>query len=158
MTKKNWILISIVSLYSCGEEGGDSKILSIRNGRTLPTLNITFEFDDGKSSSSSLMQNNERDNDISMLYNPELGRYTYLNLPVRKVYFNKADYLIFTENKVLYKNIGQNETILINNYNQLTWSLSSTIDFNGIAGGPPVVLETVRDSNSKKIIKIKPYF
>jgi len=158
MKKNFWTLISIVSLYSCTDDSEYEKILSIRNGRSLPTLNVTFEFDDGKSSSKSLLQNNEHDNDVSMIYKPSLGRYTYLGSPVKKVYFSTADYLIFTETKVLYKSVGQSETTLINNYNQTNWSLSSTIDFNGIAGGPPVVLETIRDSNNKKVIKIKPYY
>jgi hypothetical protein len=157
MKKLFWIIIPMISLYSCTDATIDEQTLVIRNSRALPSILLTFQYDEGKEYTQELHSNSDHESDIILSYNPSLGRYTYLGSPVKKLYLNKSDYILFSENNVIYKDDGQKESTLIRNYNQPTFSLSNTIDFNGIGGGFPVFLETTKDNLGRKVIRIKLY-
>jgi hypothetical protein len=157
MKKLFWIIIPMISLWSCTDDSLREQTLIIRNARGLPPLSLTFQYDDGTEYSQDLPSNSDHDSDIALTFNPSLGRYTYLGTPVKKLYLNKSDYIFFSENNIIYKDYGEKESTLIANFNKPNWSLSNTIDFNGIGGGFPVVLETIRDNLGRKIIRIRVY-
>ncbi|MCS3530139.1 hypothetical protein [Chryseobacterium sp. JUb7] len=158
MKKKIWILASAVFLTSCSQESIDETKLLIQNGKSSPTLYLTLELEDRKTYDKTLWLNKDRDNGIELLYKPDIRKYTYLGSPIKKIHLGKKNYILFKEDNIVYAaGTGQIESVLIRNYNTSTWGLSNTTDFNGIDGGGPIFIETFRDMNQKKIIKIRPY-
>ncbi|WP_326981473.1 hypothetical protein VUJ46_14620 [Chryseobacterium sp. MYb264] len=133
------------------------QVLIIENSRKLPTLVVTFELEDGKKPQKTLYYHEHKDNGVELLYQPDLGKYTYLGTPVKKINLGHTSEISFTPNNVIYKGLGQKAYTLIRDYNTNTWGLFNTVDLKGINDGGPLRIETIRDANNKKIIKLRSY-